>query len=132
MDQRKLKTLPLFSSLGKRELRRIASCADEVDVREGEELLHQGNFAHEFMVVVHGSAEVIRDSATVAELGPGDFLGEVAALDDGVRNATVVARSPMTVVVMTARDMRQIASEMPALAAQLREAAHAHSPMVAG
>ena len=129
MDAQKLKELPLFSILDRHELDRIASLTDEVDIREGEELLHQGNFAHEFMVVVDGRAQVVRNGDAVAEVGPGDFLGEAAALDSGQRNATVVASSPMNVVVMTARDLRHIAREMPDIDAQLREAARERCPL---
>jgi CRP/FNR family transcriptional regulator, cyclic AMP receptor protein len=129
MDHHKLEGLPLFSGLGKKEMQQVGSFADEVDVSEGKTLLHQGDFAHEFMVVLEGRAEVVRDSESVAELGPGDFLGEVAALDHGQRNATVVARSPMRVAVMTDRDMRHIAREMPDVDAQLREAAREHCPL---
>ena len=110
-------------------MERIGSLADEVDIGEGKTLLNQGDFAHEFMVVLEGQAEVVRDSEPVAELGPGDFLGEVAALDKGQRNATVVARSPMRVAVMTDRDLRHIAKEMPDVDAQLREAARRHCPL---
>jgi CRP-like cAMP-binding protein len=129
MDHHKLEALPLFSSLGKKEIQRIGSLTDEVDVSEGKMLLHEGDFAHEFMVVLEGRAEVVRDSQHVAELGPGDFLGEAAALDRGQRNATVVARSPMRVAVMTDRDMRHIAKEMPGVDAQLRQAAREHCPL---
>ena len=131
MDEHKLKDLPLFSSLGKGDLRSIASHTDEVEMREGEELLHQGDFAYEFMVIVDGQAQVIRDEEQVAELGPGDFLGEIAALDKGHRNASVVASSEMTVVVMTARDLRHIAREMPGVDARLREAARERCPIAA-
>jgi CRP/FNR family transcriptional regulator, cyclic AMP receptor protein len=131
MDEHKLTQLPLFSSLGKRELREIAALTDEVEIREGEELLHQGDFAYEFMVIIDGAADVVRDGEKVAELGQHDFLGEIAALDKGHRNATVVARAPMNVAVMTARDLRHIAREMPELDAQLREAARERCPIAA-
>src|SRR5687768_16859424 len=113
MDAHKLEGIPLFQQLGKRDLQRIASLTDEVDVNEGKTLLNQGDFAHEFMVVLEGNAAVQRDSEQVADLKPGDFLGEAAALDRGQRNATVVATSPMRVLVMTDRDLRQIARDMP-------------------
>lgn len=131
MDEHKLKTLPLFSSLGRHDLRKVASHTDEIDIREGQELLHQGNFAHEFMVIIDGHAQVIRDGDQIAELGPGDFLGEIAALEHGNRTATVVASSAMTVVVMTATDLRYIAREMPDVDAQLREAARERCPIAA-
>jgi CRP-like cAMP-binding protein len=129
MDSHRLEGIPLFQRLGKRDIERIASLADEVDVNEGKMLLHQGDFAHEFMVVLEGSAEVQRDSEHVAELEAGDFLGEAAALDRGQRNATVVATSPMRVLVMTDRDLRHIARDMPDVDQQLRQAAQEHCPL---
>jgi CRP/FNR family transcriptional regulator, cyclic AMP receptor protein len=129
MDEKRIKNVPLFRDLGKAERRRIAQVADEVDVREGYQLLHEGDLAHEFMVIEDGRAEVLRGGDHVADLGPGDFLGEVAALDHGQRNATVVASTPITMLVMTDRDLRRIASEMPAVDQCLRDAAKARTPM---
>ena len=129
MDEKKIKSFRLFSNLDKAEARRVAQIADEVDVREGTELLHQGNFAHEFMVVEEGRADVVRDGEKIAELGPGDFLGEIAALDRGQRNATVVATTPMTLVVMTDRDLRHIATDMPGVKRCLESVASARTPL---
>jgi CRP/FNR family transcriptional regulator, cyclic AMP receptor protein len=129
MDEQKIKNVPLFSDLDKAQLKRIAQISDEVDVREGTELLHEGSFAHEFMVIEKGRADVIRRGEKVAELAPGDFLGEIAALDRGQRNATVVATTPMTLIVMTDRDLRHIASEMPALSRILEAVAKARTPL---
>jgi CRP/FNR family cyclic AMP-dependent transcriptional regulator len=129
MDEQKIKNVPLFSDLDKAQLKRIAQISDEVDVREGAELLHEGSFAHEFMVIEKGHADVIRQGEKVAELAPGDFLGEIAALDRGQRNATVVATTPMTLIVMTDRDLRHIASEMPAVARFLEAVAKARTPL---
>lgn len=129
MDERKLKNIPMFASLGKNELRRVAQATDEIDVPEGKELLHQGELAYEFVVIEDGQAEVLRDGEHVADLGPGDFLGEVAALERGTRNATVVARSPMCLAVMTARDLREIASSIPQVGDTLRSAAHDRHPL---
>ena len=128
MDEQKLKTIPLFASLERDDLRRVSQVTDEIDVPEGKELLHQGEFAYEFMVIQDGTAEVTRDGDHVADLGPGDFLGEIAALERGKRNATVVARSPMCLAVMTARDMRQLASAIPPLGETLRTTAEQRHP----
>jgi CRP/FNR family transcriptional regulator, cyclic AMP receptor protein len=130
MDEQKLKSISLFASLGKGDLRRVAGVADEVDVNEGRELLREGRYAHEFMVIEDGQAEVTRGSGEhVADLGPGDFLGEIAALENGKRNATVVARSPMTLIVMTARDLRQLAGSIPQLDQTLRAVADERHPI---
>jgi CRP-like cAMP-binding protein len=129
MDEQKLKSVPLFASLGREDLRRVAQVADDIDVREGKELLREGEFAYEFMVIQDGQAEVTREGDHIADLGPGDFLGEMAALEDGKRNASVVARSPMCLIVMTARDMRQLAKSIPEFGETLRTTAEERHPL---
>ena len=113
MDEQKLHSIPLFASLNPAQLRDVAQHADEVDVPEGKALLREGAFAYEFMVIESGQAEVTRDGAHVADLGPGDFLGEIAALERGRRNATVTARSPMTLAVISAQNLRRLAGRDP-------------------
>ena len=125
MDESDLQSIALFEPLS----RVVAQHADRIKVPEGTELVRQGEFAYEFFVIVDGAAEVVRNGERIAELGPGDFLGEAAALDRGQRNATVVARSPMRLAVMTDRDLRAIARDMPDVDAQLRDAARAHCPL---
>jgi CRP/FNR family cyclic AMP-dependent transcriptional regulator len=132
MDKDKLKPFPLFQSLGSDELRRVAQVSDEVDVREGTELLHEGRFAYEFMVIQDGQAEVTRAGQHVADLGPGDFLGEIAALESGKRTASVTAKSPMPLIVMTARDLRVFAESMPELGQKLRATASERHPLAQG
>ena len=129
MDEQHLKTIPMFASLELGELRKVARLADEVDVDAGKPLLRQGEFAYEFMAIEDGRAEVLRDGEHVADLGPGDILGEIAALERGKRNASVVARSHMRLAVMTAYDMRRLASSIPALDESLRATADARHPL---
>jgi CRP-like cAMP-binding protein len=129
MDEHKLKEIPLFASLDRRALRRVAQAADEIDVTDGKELLHQGRFAYEFMIIEDGQAEVTRDGEHVADLRPGDFLGEIAALEHGKRTASVVARSPMRLIVMTARDMRELADAIPEFGETLRRTASERHPL---
>ena len=129
MDEQKLRTIPLFADLGKDDIRRLAMATDEIDVNEGKELLHEGEFAYEFMVIQDGEAEVTRGGEHVADLGPGDFLGEIAALERGKRNATVTAKSSMCLAVMTARDLRSIASSIPSLEQTLKTTAEERHPL---
>ena len=74
----------------------------------GKELARQGEFGQEFFVIVDGTAEVVRDDARIAELGPGDFFGEMALLEEERRTATVRAASPMRVLVMTRQNFRSL------------------------
>ena len=89
MDARRLKQIPLFEDLPRRNLERIAAWTDEVDVPAGRHLIDQGAFPHEFMVIETGTAEVLVDGNQVAELGPGDFFGEMALMEAHRRTATV-------------------------------------------
>jgi CRP-like cAMP-binding protein len=120
VNARSLKSIPVFAGLNRRELRRVADCAEEIDVQTGEELLHEGRFAFEFFAIKRGAAEVILDGLRLAELGPGDVFGELAALSHGQRNASVVATAPTTVIFIRAQDFRHFANEMPELGAQIR------------
>ena len=122
MDAAHLDGLPLFAGLSKDERRRVAQLADEVDLAADKELIHEGQFAYEFFAIEDGTAEVLRRGEHVADLGPGDFFGEMGAIKDATRNATVVTRSPMTAVVMTAHDFRRVAADMPAFARQVETA----------
>ena len=120
-----LQGVPFFSGLSKRELAKVAQSADEVDVKEGEALAREGEFGQEFFVIADGTAEVTRDGAQLAKLGPGDFFGEMSLLGDDKRMATVTATSPMRVLVMTRGSFRSIDREMPEVHTRVVEAIEA-------
>jgi len=81
-----------------------------------------GRFGYEFFVIENGTAEVVRGEEHIADLGPGDFFGEMALLGDTVRNADVVCSSPMTAMVMTDSAFRALARHMPDVAEEIRAA----------
>jgi CRP/FNR family transcriptional regulator, cyclic AMP receptor protein len=122
MDPQELKSVALFSSLSKNELRFVAQQADEIDVPAGTRLATEGRFAYEFFVIEDGTADVIRDEAPIATVGPGDFFGEIGLLESERRTASVVAASPMRLIVLTGSSFRMIEREMPAVAQRIREA----------
>jgi len=128
VDESKLKTMGLFAGLSRGELQRLSSVTDEIVVPAGARLIHEGTFAHEFLLIEAGSAEVRRGGEPLAKLGAGDFAGEIGAMQDARRNATVVATTELTAIVMTARDLRQIAGELPSVGAQIDAAIAARSP----
>jgi CRP-like cAMP-binding protein len=120
VDARRLKQIPLFGDLSRRSLERIAAWTDEVDVTAGRHLIDQGAFPHEFMVIESGTAEVLVDGSKVADLGPGDFFGEMALIEAHRRSATVTATADLRVIVMHDRDFRAMEDEMPEVAARIR------------
>jgi CRP-like cAMP-binding protein len=125
VEAKRLEHVALFSTLSKKELERLASWTDEVTVREGEELATQGNFAHEFFLIEDGAAEVRKDGETIGELGPGDFFGEIGLLETDRRTASVVATTPLTVIVMAQREFASMERDMPAVADRIRAAIRA-------
>ena len=125
MDVKRLEQVSLFSTLSKKELERLARWTDEVSVPVGEELASQGRFAHEFFVIEDGAAEVRQNGDAIGELGPGDFFGEIGLLETERRTASVVALTPMRVIVMAQREFASMESEMPAVADRIRAAIRA-------
>jgi CRP-like cAMP-binding protein len=120
-----LKDVPFFRTLSKRELAEVAQQIDELDVAEGKRLAREGDFGREFFVIVDGTAEVVRGDTRIAELGPGDFFGEMALVGEERRMATVTATSPMRVLVMTRESFRAIDRTMPAVHGRIVEAIEA-------
>jgi CRP-like cAMP-binding protein len=122
MDEGRLNEIPLFAGLNRKERRALAPRTDEVDLEEGRVIVREGEWAYEFFAIEAGTCEVRRGDQLLAELGPGDFFGEMGLVGDTRRNATVVAKSPLTVVVMTAQAFRQTSRELPEVAAKIRAA----------
>ncbi len=96
-----LARVPLFSSCSKRELAQLASRTTEVSVPAGRVLVREDTPGYEFFVIVSGRAQVTRGGRLVAELGTGDFFGELALLDRGPRDATVTAVTDVRAIVLT-------------------------------
>jgi CRP-like cAMP-binding protein len=122
MDESSLRSIALFESLPADARRTVAQHADEIDVPEGAELARQGEFAYEFFVIEDGTADVLRDGEPIAELGPGDFLGEMGIVGKVVRNATVTATEASKVMVMTEQAFRSMSQSNPDIASRIRAA----------
>jgi CRP-like cAMP-binding protein len=95
-----LRSVPMLRGCSDRELARVGQMVDEVVVPEGQSLMVEGAHAKEAFVIVEGWAAVTVHGEPVAALGPGQFVGEVAMLDRGPRTATVVAKTPMRLLVI--------------------------------
>ena len=122
MDAKRLESLPLFRDLSRKERDRIARWTDEVEVPAGYHLVDQGRFPHEFFVIESGTVAVTKDGEHLADLGPGDFFGEIAIVEHERRTATVVATTPLTAIVMLGRDFQTMADAMPHVAERIHAA----------
>lgn len=111
-----LSQVGLFSAMSRRDLQRIARASDELAIDEGRVLMEQGARGRECFVLLEGTATVRRNDRKVATLGPGDHFGELALLDGGPRTATVVADTPLRVLVLGQREFAGVLDEVPGLA----------------
>ena len=106
----------LFASVDADGLARIAARIKEVDIPAERVIARQGEIGTGFYVIVAGSARVVRDGATVAHLGPGDFFGELSVLDGRPRVAQVVSDEPTTCLALASWDFEAVVVEQPTVA----------------
>ena len=114
-------TVPLFSRCSGHELRDVAALADEVDIPQGTVLIQEGELGRDFYVIVEGTVDVTRAGELVSARGPGDYVGEVAMLENSPRNATVTATSPVRALVVSGRDFWSLLDAAPGLQRKLLE-----------
>jgi CRP/FNR family cyclic AMP-dependent transcriptional regulator len=107
-----LQSVPEFRACSKKQLEAVARLADEVIVAPGEVLTKEGRIGREVFVIVAVTAEVTQRGRLVATLGPGNYFGELAALDPGPRTATVTAATELDVLIIGPRELGAM-SEIP-------------------
>ena len=110
-----LATVPLFARLPRRQLERIGQLAEEVDVPANRVLIREGAIGHEFFVVVDGQVRIERAGRVLASRGAGEFVGEIALIDERPRSATVTTETPCRLLVLAHREFHTLLSEQPAI-----------------
>lgn len=113
---------PLFARLSRRELAEIAAIADEVDLPSGRTLMREGERGREFFVLLDGTVEVRKNGRKINELGPGDFVGEIALVSGAPRSATVTTTSPVRALVITRPAFRGLLDRSPRVQLRVLEA----------
>ena len=122
MDVSRLNAIPLFASFSQDDLRKIAPFAEEHSVGEGETLVREGDYSYDLMIIEEGKAEVRHGADKVADLGAGDFFGEMGVLERDRRNADVVAVEPMRLISFKTYDVKRMERNLPEAVDKLREA----------
>ena len=122
MNADRVRDIPMFRHLSKTELERIGGWLQAFSVPEGDLLVREGASAEEFFLIEEGQAAVLEDGERVAVLGPGDFFGEIGLLETGRRTASVIAATPMEVIVMYRPDFERMKVELPTVADQIHAA----------
>jgi CRP/FNR family cyclic AMP-dependent transcriptional regulator len=114
-----LKKVPLFHGLDDRELDQIASSMRERRYAVGDTITKEGSGGVGFFVIEEGEAEVTVGGETKGSIGPGDYFGEIALLNESPRTATLTARTDMVCYGMTPWDFRPLVESNSTIAWKL-------------
>jgi CRP/FNR family transcriptional regulator len=119
-----LARVPVFSTLEREDLERIADLAVPRAFEPGQVVFREGDASDTCYIVRSGRARAVREHSggrtiTLATFGPGDIFGELALFEDERRSATVEAIEPTSVVAVLGPDMRRLMVEHPGISARL-------------
>jgi CRP-like cAMP-binding protein len=115
----RIRSVPLFSDFGKRDLRRVAAIAKVVEFPAGKVIAKQGESGVGFHMISEGEATVSVDAVDHGTLGPGSYFGEISLIDGGARSATVTAATDLKTVSLTSWDFAALLDQFPELSRKL-------------
>jgi CRP/FNR family cyclic AMP-dependent transcriptional regulator len=110
-----LAAVPLFSALGKKELKQIASLTFDMNAEKGKVIVREGEPGHEFFLITSGTATATLRGEKLASFKAGDFFGEMALVDQGPRSATVTADGNLSLLVLGEREFSSLMDTVPAV-----------------
>ena len=116
----------LFAGLTRRQRRKVERLFTSATFRPGRRLMEEGTHGRECLVIVSGTVVVERHGERIAELGPGDVVGEVALLASGaerIRTATVTAVGAVEALVFTPLNFELLLAQYPHIAARVQRLA---------
>ena len=111
----RLKSVPLFAGMSKKELDHMVRQADHLRYPARYSVVREGRPGEEFWLVIEGELVVQRGGEEVATLGPGDWFGELAVIDPAPRDATIVSTTPVELMVIGRRRFWSILEDSPTL-----------------
>jgi CRP-like cAMP-binding protein len=115
----RLRHVPLFAGLSKRDLEFVASRVDEISLKPGQTLIREGQPTESFFILESGHVQITRAGKSAARLGPGDFFGEIGMLDGGPATATVVTDGAAEAMVLSHAQFRDAIKGNDGLALQV-------------
>jgi CRP/FNR family cyclic AMP-dependent transcriptional regulator len=114
-----VKGVPLFADLDRKELQGLANSMKERTFRSGQTIASEGQSGIGFFLIAEGTANVSQGGEDRAKLGPGDYFGEIALIDDGLRTASVTADSELKVYGLTSWEFRPLVESNASIAWKL-------------
>jgi CRP/FNR family transcriptional regulator, cyclic AMP receptor protein len=131
-----LEQVPLFQGLQHGDLERIARSFKERHFSAGDTVAAEGAGGVGFFVIGEGTAMVDVHGEQRAQLGPGDYFGEIALIDDQARRtASIIAETDLTCYGLTSWDFRPLVETnaeiawklLQVMAKRVREAEQQHA-----
>lgn len=116
-----LKKVPIFGTLPPRELEFVARSIKERLYDPGAVIVKQGEPGVGFFLIADGRVEVTHDGHKIREMGPGEFFGEMALMEERIRTATVTAKERTRCLQLVRWDFRALLKENPDLAVRMLE-----------
>ena len=117
-----LRGVPLFAGCSQKELGQISALADEIYQPEGTVLIAEGTRGREFFVLVEGTVDVRRGGVELRTLGKGEFFGEIALVTEAPRSATVIAETPVRLLVITGQSFQRLLTDTPSIQGKVLQA----------
>jgi CRP/FNR family cyclic AMP-dependent transcriptional regulator len=116
-----LEQVPLFADISAAGIEELGAIADEVEVRAGTVLTHEGAREGFFFIVVEGTVRIERGGGVVDRIGAGEYFGEIALLDGGPRTATAVAETACRLLSMTYQMFHELLDASPEIRTAILE-----------
>ena len=120
VDGAGISAITVFAELDDEQRDCVAAACRELEVDAGTKLTEEGEFGYAMFGVTSGTADVFKDGERIRTLGPGDVFGEIAVFFGGVRTATVVATTPMKLVMLFNGELARLDRDVPEVADKLR------------
>jgi CRP-like cAMP-binding protein len=114
--EEQLAAIELFSELSSREVKAVGKLMTPVRVKPGRDIMVEGQTGREFVIITEGSATVRRAGRVLAQVGTGDFLGELSVIAGVPRTATVTADTDLELMVLNRREFSALLDENPKIA----------------
>jgi CRP/FNR family cyclic AMP-dependent transcriptional regulator len=115
--------VPLFAGLSRRQLRRVASAAEEVGYNAGAVIFLQDDSAVHLYVIVEGTVRVFRgftpSARAIKRFGPGEFFGDLAVLNGGRRTASALAETAVTCIRVSRTNLDRLLKKEPDIAVRV-------------
>ncbi|MEO9322441.1 cyclic nucleotide-binding domain-containing protein [Nocardioides sp. C4-1] len=108
-----------FDSFTPREVAQISAHGRRVKLPEGWSPIWEDTPADKAYILLEGSVSVRRDGTEIAQLGPGDIVGEAAIVGNTLRTASIVALTPLVAIHFTDTDVKELLEEMPSFREKL-------------